>query len=199
MIMYRCLPIAIVTFVAAALSVTAGNTADPKVVKPMQGLEASIDSIGGLEGGVRLIVPVQLKNTGTQYIALALVPPFPKASGSDGTTYFMQDVGGMTRCRNNNPIMGPACMGKPVTPGITIAPDAYTILDPGATANLDFHMTVERGNHRGVYATFSAAFAVRTFANENEDRDRTDDENYKRTRLLNVGFSEVRIVQSSSR
>src|ERR1700722_1515808 len=99
----------------AALSATGGLADDPKVVKPMQGLEASIDSIGSLEGGVRLIVPLRLKNTGTQFIALALVPPFPKASGSDGTTYFMQDAGGLTRCRNNNPIMGPACMGKPVT------------------------------------------------------------------------------------
>ena len=179
----------------AALSCTSGRGEDAKVVKPMQGLEAGNGSIGSLDGGVRLIVPLRLKNTGTQSIALALVPPFPKVSGSDGTTYFMQDVGGVTRCRNNNPIMGPACMGKPVTPGITIAPDAYTILDPGATANFDFHMTVERGNGKGVYATFSAAFAVRTFASEAEDRDRSDAENYKRTRLVNIGFSEVRIVQ----
>jgi hypothetical protein len=183
----------------AALSSTTGQGADPKVVKPMQGLEVSIDSIGALDGGVRLTVPVQFKNTGTLFIALALVPPFPKASGSDGTTYFMQDVGGMTRCRNNNPIMGPACAGKPVTPGISIAPDAYTILDPGATANVDFHMTVERGNGRGVYATFSAAFAIRTFASEAEDRDRSDADNYKRTTVKNIGFREIRIVPENPR
>jgi hypothetical protein len=38
--------------------------------------------------------------------------PFPKVSEIDGTTYFMQDAGGITRCRNNNPIMGAARAGK---------------------------------------------------------------------------------------
>jgi hypothetical protein len=47
---------------------------------------------------------------------------------------------------------------------ITIPPDAYTVIDPGATPVLDFHMTVERGNHHATYASSSANFAVRTFA-----------------------------------
>jgi hypothetical protein len=122
-----------------------------------------------------------------------------KASSSDGTTYFMQDVSGVTRCRNNNPIMGPACMGKPFTQGSTIEPGAYTVLEPGGTANLDFHMAPERGEGGGTYATFSALFAVRTFSSLDEDTARTDSENYKRTRTLNMGFPEVRIVPQSSR
>jgi len=175
------------------------RAADPQVVHPMQGLEATLPTIGALHNGVRLIAPVQLKNTGKQFIALALVPPFPKASSSDGTTYFMQEESGVTRCRNNNPIMGPACMGKPFTEGITILPSAYTVLDPGATADLEFHMTVERGDGRGTYATFSALFAVRTFSSEDEDLARSDAENYRRTRSVNVGFSEVRIVPQSQK
>jgi hypothetical protein len=196
MIMLRAFSGSIAGAMAAALiAVPSSYGAEPNAVKVMNGLEFIVDSMGAIDDGVRLIVAARFRNTGEGYFAVALVPPFPKVSESDGTTYFMQDVGGVTRCRNNNPIMGPACSGKPATPGITIPPDAYTVLDPGATAHLDFHMTVERGNHRGTYGTFSAVFAVRTFATEAEDRDRTDDEKQKRTRTLNVGAPEIRIVQ----
>jgi hypothetical protein len=43
---------------------------------------------------------------------------------------------------------------------------------------------------------FSAVFAVRSFANEAEERDRTDDEKYKRTTPRNIGAPETRIVPS---
>lgn len=177
----------------------AHGRADPVKITPMRCLKGSLDSIGALDGGVRLIVPVRLKNICNEFIALALVPPFPKASSSDGTTYFMQDAGGMTRCRNNNPIMGAACMGKPFTQGITISPGSYTVIEPGSTTSLDFHMARERGDGGGTYATFSALLAVRTFSSLEEDSDRSDTDNYKRTRTVNVGFPEVRIVPQSSR
>ena len=167
--------------------------ADP--LKLMQGLEGDIPNFGEQDNGVRLTAPLTLKNTGNQFIAIALIPPFPKVSASDGATYFMRDVGGVTRCRNNNPIMGPACMGKPLTKNITIAPGTYTVIEPGTSANLDFHMEVERGDGSGgTYATFSALFAVRTFSSFEEDSARSDSDNYKCTRTLNVGVPERRIT-----
>src|ERR1044071_7952433 len=87
--------------------------ADP--IKFMQGLEGDIPRFGEQDNGVRLTAPLTLKNTSDQFIAIALIPPFPKVSASNGATYFMRDAGGVTRCRNNNPSMGPACMGTPVT------------------------------------------------------------------------------------
>jgi hypothetical protein len=95
--MQRRLPVLFAGLLSTALVSTSGQAAEPKWVKIMEGLEASIDTIGGLDGGVRLTVPLKLRNTGKQFIAIALVPAFAKASGSDGTTYFMQDVGGVMR------------------------------------------------------------------------------------------------------
>jgi hypothetical protein len=90
--------------------------------------------------------------------------------------------------------MGAACAGKPPTDNITIPPDAYTVIDPDATPVLDFHMTVERGNHRATYASFSANFAIRTFASEAQDRDRTDAEKLKRTTVRNFSYPATRIA-----
>lgn len=172
--------------------------ADP--LKLMTGLEGDIPNFGEQEGGVRLTAPLTLKNTSDQFIAIALIPPFPKVSASNGATYFMRDAGGVTRCRNNNPIMGPACMGKPFTQGITIPPGSYTVIEPGTTANFDFVMEVERGGGSGgTYATFSALFAVRTFSSVEEDSARSDSDNYKRTRTLNIGIPERRITPQGSR
>jgi hypothetical protein len=78
----------------------------------------------------------------------------------------------------------------PPTDNITIPPDAYTFIDPAATPVL----TVERGNHRATYATFSANFAIRTFASEAEDRHRTDAEKLKRTTVRNYCYPATRIA-----
>lgn len=171
----------------------------PVVVQVMKGLEARIESITALDEGVRLTVPVILRNTGDQFIAIALIPTFATASSSDGTTYFMQEVSGVTRCRNNNPRMAEACMGKPFTQNITIAPGAYTVLEPGSTVSLNFHMARERGNGGGTYANFSAQFAMRTFSSLDEDTSRTDSENYKRTISRSAGFPEVRIDRQTQK
>jgi hypothetical protein len=91
-------------------------------------------------------------------------------------------------------------MGKPFTQNITIVPGSYTVIEPGTSANLEFHMDVERGGgFGGTYASFSALFAVRTFSSMEEDGARSDSDNFKRTRTLNVGIPERRIVPQGSR
>jgi hypothetical protein len=64
-------------------------------------------------------------------------------------------------------------MEKPFTQGITIESEAYTVLEPGGTARLDFHMARGRGEGRH-------------FPNRQRK--------LQATRTLNMGFPEVRIV-----
>jgi hypothetical protein len=176
-----------------------GQSATPAATIPALklsgGLEATLPGgIGRNKDAHNVTVSLQLENKGKAAVQLALVGPTPFAVDNAGTTYTMTSFSGAGACRELGAHFLPMCiLGEEVSGmKIPIALQAFTQIDPGATATVTFGLNGREGS--GTLMSFSSVFAYRVIADPLKDDALPEPERRRQIRTISVSFPPVPIT-----
>jgi hypothetical protein len=165
-------------------------------VKLSGGLEASLPAgIGRSQNSHNVTVVLSLENKGKAAVQLALVGPTPFAVDNAGTSYTMTSFSGAGACRELGVHYIPMCIVGTEVAGmkIPIALEAFTQIDPGATAILTFGLNGREGS--GNQMSFSSVFAYRVISDPLADETLSEADRRRQFRTLSVGFPPHSITQ----
>ncbi len=166
------------------------------IVKLSGGLEASLPAgIGRSQNSHNVTVVLRLENKGKAPVQLALVGPTPFAVDNAGVSYSMTSFSGAGACRELGAHFIPMCIVGTEVSGMKnpIALEAFTQIDPGATAILTFGLNGREGS--GNQMSFSSVFAYRTIPDKLADETLSEADRRRQFRTLSVGFPPHPITQ----